>query len=88
MNESDFSLRDDYEVACQLDSMTETARAIGGCYGARMTGAGFGGCAISLVASNAVDAFSRSLLRGYRERTGIEGEIIVSSPGDGARRLA
>ena len=88
MNASDISLRDDYEVTCpELDAMTEIARAIPGCYGARMTGAGFGGCTINLVASGAVANFAERLMQSYKDRTGITGETFISSPSDGACRL-
>ncbi|HOE65493.1 MAG TPA: galactokinase [Candidatus Hydrogenedentes bacterium] len=85
MTASDISLRDDYEVTCpELDAMTSIARALPGCYGARMTGAGFGGCAVSLVDVGATDAFVRELLARYREATGLPGEVIVSAPAEGA----
>jgi len=85
MNASDDSLRYDYEVSCEeLAAMTEIARTTPGCIGARMTGAGFGGCTVNLVAADVVDAFCEHLLAEYEERTGIAGEIIVSAPADGA----
>lgn len=85
MNASGDSLRVDYEVTSpELDAMTEVARALPGCYGARMTGAGFGGCTINLVSAAAAEAFSGKLLDEYRNRTGISGEIILSSPAGGA----
>jgi galactokinase len=88
MNASDASLREDYEVTCrELDAMTEIARQIPGCYGARMTGAGFGGCTINLAASVAVTDFTARLMAEYTRRTGIQGEIIVSLPADGATRI-
>jgi galactokinase len=88
MNASDASLRDDYEVTCpELDALTQIARSLPGCYGARMTGAGFGGCTIHLVASDSATAFGEQLLAGYRQRTGIQGDIIVSLPAAGASRL-
>ena len=89
MNASDTSLRDDYEVTCpELDVMTAIARGGAGCFGARMTGAGFGGCTINLVASDAVDAFSDRLMAEYQGRTGIRGEVFVSSPAEGAGVIA
>lgn len=88
MNASGDSLKNDYEVTSpELDAMTETARNLPGCYGARMTGAGFGGCTINLVAKDAVTTFSNQLLESYRSQTGIQGEIIISRPGDGASRI-
>jgi len=88
MDASDASCRDDYEVTCpELDAMTAIARDLPGCHGARMTGAGFGGCTVNLVASDQVDAFTDGLLAEYRRRTGIDGETFVSTPADGAGRV-
>lgn len=88
MNASDASLREDYEVTCpELDAMTAIARALPGCFGARMTGAGFGGCTVHLVERGEADAFSRALLTAYREQTGLDGEVIVSAPAGGARAI-
>ncbi len=89
MSESDHSLRDDYAVTCaELDTMTAIARSLPGCFGARMTGAGFGGCTISLVAADAVGGFCSQLLEDYRAATGITGEVIMSRPVDGAGIMA
>lgn len=86
MNESDHSLRDDYAVTCaELDAMTSIARSIDGCYGARMTGAGFGGCTVNLVEAGSVDAFTKNLLARYQDETGLEGKVIISEPSAGAR---
>ena len=88
MNESDQSLRDDYAVTCkELDIMTSSARKLPGCYGARMTGAGFGGCTINLVAREVVSIFTEQLLDQYHYETGLKGTIVVSSPADGASRI-
>lgn len=85
MNASDESLRTDYEVTCaELDAMTEIARGLPGCFGARMTGAGFGGCTINLVASDKAERFGERLLAAYHERVGIDGELIISAPAQGA----
>jgi galactokinase len=85
MNTSDESLRVDYEVTCpELDAMTAIARGLPGCYGARMTGAGFGGCTVNLVATDQAEMFSGTLLEEYKSRTGLDGDVIVSSPADGA----
>jgi galactokinase len=90
MNASDASLRDDYEVTCpELDSMTEIARSLPGCHGARMTGAGFGGCTINLVESEAVPAFTERLMAEYTRRTGrgAPAQVFISVPADGASRV-
>ncbi|MCP4642522.1 MAG: galactokinase [bacterium] len=85
MNASGDSLRDDYEVTCpELDAMTDIARDLPGCLGARMTGAGFGGCTVNLVETAHIDAFGSALLASYRDRTGIEGQVIASAPAEGA----
>lgn len=89
MDQSDASLREDYEVTCpELDAMTSIARSLHGCYGSRMTGAGFGGCTISLVSANAVETFAERLLAAYSGCTGLSGEIFVSSPAEGASRIS
>ncbi len=78
MNESHESLKNDFEVSCpELDTMVEVARQQAGCFGARLTGAGFGGCTVNLVRDSTVPAFVASVPRGYRERTGIEPQIYV-----------
>jgi len=88
MDASDESLRDDYEVTCpELDAMTGIARSVEGCYGARMTGAGFGGCTVNLVAADRVAAFSDQLMEAYTAETGTTGDIIVSLPAAGASRI-
>jgi galactokinase len=85
MSESHRSLRDLYEVSCgELDAMVEAAAALPGYYGGRMTGGGFGGCTINLVASEYSEKFRESIAERYRERTGISPEIYVCSSADGA----
>jgi galactokinase len=78
MNESHISLRDDYEVSClELDIMAEAAWKVDGVYGSRMTGAGFGGCTVSLVAEEAIEDFQAQVAAGYEEATGIAPQIYV-----------
>ena len=85
LNESHDSLRDDYEVSCrELDAMVESARALPGCLGSRLTGAGFGGCTVSLVTAEAADAFCRELAKRYKAATGLDARIIVSDAAEGA----
>lgn len=87
MDASHASLRDDYEVSCrELDVMVELARAYRGgrVYGARMTGGGFGGCAIALVEKTAVDGFSASIRAAYRDAVGVEPATYVGAGADGA----
>ena len=79
MNESHRSLRDDYEVSCpELDLMVELAGEQQGIYGARLTGGGFGGCTINLVATEAVAGFQTAVAKGYQAATGKLPEIFVS----------
>jgi len=88
MNASHDSLRDDYAVSCaELDAMVEAARRVEGVYGARMTGAGFGGCTVSLVAEESVGAFEREVGAAYRGATGLDATFYVCRASEGARRL-
>ena len=91
MYASHASLRDDYEVSCpELDTVVEIAQAMGdgaGIIGCRMTGAGFGGCAVSLVKTEAVRFITRSLDAAYEKKTGKQTTIFSSRPTAGARVL-
>ena len=88
MSESDHSLRDDYEVTCaELDAMTELARAAVGCFGSRMTGAGFGGCTVSLVQRTRVDEFCEYLTKAYCSKTGLDADLVISGAAAGAGPL-
>ncbi len=85
MNESHESLRDDYEVSSkELDALVEIARRQPGVLGARMTGAGFGGCTVNLVRADAAGAFVENVARQYREKMGIQPEIYSCKASDGA----
>ncbi len=85
LNQSDYSLQKYYEVTNrELEVITEIARNIEGCIGARMTGAGFGGCTINLVRKDCVDKFIPTLLEKYEKETGRKGNCIISSPSEGA----
>lgn len=88
MNESHESLRIDYEVSCaELDALVASARAVEGVYGARMTGAGFGGCTVSLVADSALEAFQRDVPARYKAATGLDTTIYVTTAAQGAEVL-
>jgi galactokinase len=85
MGESHLSLRDSYEVSCkELDLMVDLAAQCNGVYGARMTGGGFGGCAVALVESDAVDEFTLAVAKGYQRATGLQPEIYVCTAAEGA----
>jgi galactokinase len=81
MNESHLSMRDDFEISTPaLDAMVECAQAAAGCYGARMTGGGFGGCVVALVDESAAPAFLEVVARRYRDRTGLDPALYLCRP--------
>ncbi len=85
MNESHESLRQDFEVTNDgLNTMVDQARRAPGCLGARMTGAGFGGCAVALLAADRADAFVRQVETGYQRATGLEPKVYVCRATNGA----
>ena len=85
MVKSHISLRDDFEVSSPaLDAMVDCANAEASCYGARMTGAGFGGCAVALVRADDADGFSRRVAAAYRGKTGNEPALYVTRACAGA----
>jgi galactokinase len=87
MAESHRSMRDDYEVSVpEIDRLVELAAAQPGCYGARLTGGGFGGSTVNLVAPSAVEAFEREVGHAYHEATGITPQIYVCRASDGVGR--
>jgi len=88
INQSHISLRDDYEVTgIELDSLVEAAWKQPGVLGARMTGAGFGGCAIAIVVNEEVETFITNVGATYLEKIGYEAEFYVASIGDGAKEI-
>ena len=85
INASHISLRDDFEVSNpELDQMVNCAQQDSACYGARMTGAGFGGCAIAIVHIKAVQNFTETVAINYQTVTGSRPEIYVCTATDGA----
>ena len=85
MNQSHESLRDDYEVSSkELDTLVELARRQPGVLGARMTGAGFGGCTVNLVRADAAESFAQAVAKGYQEALSLKAEIYVCQASDGA----
>lgn len=88
MNDSHDSLRDDYEVTGkELDTLVEAAREQPGVIGARMTGAGFGGCTVNLVKSGDVPAFIENVGKKYKDTIGYDADFYTIDVGDGPRRL-
>lgn len=79
------SLRDLYEVSLpELDILVECAAQLEGCLGARLTGAGFGGCTVNLVRKACVDDFTRHLGESYTQQTGLVAGIFATTPSQGA----
>ena len=89
MNASHRSLRDDYEVSSkELNMMVEIANSQTGCFGARMTGAGFGGCAVALVKKSLADTFADKVAVMYQEKSGVQPSIYICTPSNGAELVA
>ncbi len=88
MNASHVSLRDDYEVTgIELDTLVEEAWKIEGVIGSRMTGAGFGGCTVSIVKDEAIDTFIEQVGAAYKKKIGYAADFYVVELGDGPRVL-
>ena len=88
MNASHVSLRDDYEVTgIELDTLVEEAWKIDGVIGSRMTGAGFGGCTVSLVKDEAIDTFKEKVGAAYLQKIGYAADFYVVEVGDGPVEL-
>ena len=88
MIESHQSLKNDYQVSCtELDLLVDLALEQEGVLGARMTGAGFGGCTVNLIEKNYIDAFKESIKNEYKKITGINPDIYVTHPAEGAKVL-
>ena len=88
MNASHDSLRDLFEVSSEpLNQLVRLARAQPYVLGSRLTGAGFGGCTVSLVPGNEVESFERTVGKGYTEATGLTADFYIMQPGDGVRQI-
>ena len=86
MNASHKGLRDDYEVSCrELNLLTDIARGVEGVIGTRMTGAGFGGCTVSILHKEALETFRTRITTEYHKQTGIDPEIYLCNISDGAQ---
>jgi galactokinase len=82
------SLRDLYEVSTpELDALVEIAHDLPGIYGARLTGAGFGGCTVNLIEAQLAEAFIHGLIEGYRKRTGKEAKVYLCQASNGVRAI-
>jgi galactokinase len=82
------SLRDDFEVSSPaLNAIVDCANSHPACFGARMTGAGFGGCAVALVQEEAASGFGDAVAACYREATGLEAKLYVVEAANGAELL-
>ena len=88
MREAHVSFRDDFEASCkEIDILVDLANKQQGCYGARLTGGGFGGCTVNLVAANHVEAFTEAMHAGYLATTDISAEIYTSRASAGAHPI-
>ncbi len=88
MNASHESLRDNYEVTgIELDTLVEEAWKINGVIGSRMTGAGFGGCTVSIVRDNVVEKFIHQAGDNYRQKTGLTASFYIAEVSDGTREI-
>ena len=89
MAEAHRSFRDDFEASCsELDILVEIASQLPGCYGARMTGGGFGGCTVNLVEESKADQFREQIHARYRATTGIDADIYLCRASAGASRIS
>ncbi len=85
INETHISLRDDFEVSCsELNIMVDIAQSLQGSLGARLTGAGFGGCTVNLVETDKAESFIKQLVGAYSEKTGLVPAVYLSNASDGA----
>jgi galactokinase len=83
------SMRDDFAASCaEIDVLVEIAMRQDGCFGARITGGGFGGCTVNLVDAEKAGSFVEIVRREYEERTGIVAQCFISEPSDGALAIA
>jgi galactokinase len=89
MVEAHASMRDDFAASCaEIDMLVEIAMRQDGCFGARITGGGFGGCTVNVVSAEMAESFVESVRREYGERTGIAAQCFVCEPSDGALAIA
>jgi galactokinase len=83
------SMRDDFAASCaEIDMLVEIAMRRDGCFGARITGGGFGGCTVNVVSADKAEGFVETVRREYDARTGIATQCFISEPSDGALAIA
>lgn len=88
MKQSHISLRDSFDVTGrELDALFDAACRVDGCIGTRMTGAGFGGCTVSLVAEEAIKQFKETVTESYTADTGLTPDFYICDIGDGAKEM-
>ena len=88
MHEAQLSFRNDFEASCpEIDILIDLANQQPGCFGARLTGGGFGGCTVNLVAADHAAAFVDAMRAGYLAATGIAAEIYTSRASAGAHAI-
>jgi galactokinase len=88
MIEAHASMRDDFEASCtEVDALVEVAVRQPGCFGARITGGGFGGCTVNIVSADMAEQFVAAVQREYAAVAGIEAECFICAPSDGAMAL-
>ncbi len=88
MNESHISIRDDFEASCpETDYLAELAWNVRGVSGSRITGGGYGGCTVSIVENDSIEAFQKTLYEKYLEKFSLKAEFYTVKPGEGAREL-
>jgi galactokinase len=89
MVEAHASMRDDFAASCvEVDTLVEIATKQAECFGARITGGGFGGCTVNVVRAESAEHFAETLKREYAAKTGIAAECFVCAPSDGALAMA
>ena len=89
MYDSHKSLRDDYDVTgVELDTLVDLAKKQKGVIGSRMTGAGFGGCTVSIIKDENIDGFIDSVSKSYKEIIGYDPEFYTVNIGDGAKKIS
>jgi galactokinase len=88
MREAHISLRDDFEASCkEIDILVDLANQQRGCFGARLTGGGFGGCTVNLVAAENAEAFTDAMRNGYQHATSIDADIYTTRASAGAHQV-